>query len=87
MSELFKGLSETVSDAIPEYVKDNWFLNSHNILQLFEKQFPDVDYMDIITYPWQVREYFNENNKQNKNMNKNMNTSVEEITNILKNKR
>lgn len=46
---------------LPEYEGGNWFRNSHAILQFFKKHVPHKDIYDIITLPWQVKVYFNEN--------------------------
>lgn len=81
--ELFTNLKKNISDDIPEYIGGDWFRNSNNILNLFKQEFPDEDYMNIITYPWQVREFFKaDNEKQQK-----MHNTVEETKKILETKK
>lgn len=51
--------------------KDNWFINSHHLLNFFRQELPNDNPMDIVTYPWQTRAYFKEENNpttDNKNI-------------------
>jgi len=66
--ELFIYLKKYEVEYVPEYKRGNWFKNSYAMLQYFKSQLPDKDFMEIITYPWQTREYLIELSKKNPNM-------------------
>lgn len=42
---------------VPDYIGGNWFKNSYNIFQYFQKGLPNIHYMDLATYPWQILVY------------------------------
>jgi len=42
--------------------QNNWFESSNEVLNFFLKEGEFGDVYDMITYPWQLFEYFNENN-------------------------
>lgn len=67
--ELFKYLKKFNIEGIPDYKGGNWFKNSFAMLTFFKNQLPDRHYMQVITYPWQTREYLIELSKKKKNMN------------------
>lgn len=67
--ELFIYLKKNNVEGAPDYKGGNWYKNSHAMLQFYKNQLPDKDYMEIITYPWQIREYFIEKSKKIPNMN------------------
>lgn len=43
-------------------ISNNWFENSNKVLNYFKSKLPDNDYMEIITYPWQIYEILNNQN-------------------------
>lgn len=57
LRELYDYLLETVEEEIPPY-QHNWFRDSHTIAKLFQASSPKTNYMDLISYPWQVYENF-----------------------------
>jgi len=66
--ELFIYLKKNNIEGAPDYKGGNWYKNSHAMLQFYKEQLPEKDYMEIITYPWQTREYLIELSKKNPNM-------------------
>lgn len=66
--ELFIYLKKNNVEGAPDYKGGNWYKNSHSMLQFYQKQLPEKDYMEIITYPWQTRDYFIEKSKITPNM-------------------
>lgn len=66
--ELFIYLKKNNVEGAPDYKGGNWYKNSHAMLQFYKKQLPEKDYMEIITYPWQTRDYFIEKSKIIPNM-------------------
>lgn len=66
--ELFIYLKKFKVEGAPEYKGGNWFKNSYAMLQYFKSQLLEKDYMEVITYPWQTREYLIELSKKNPNM-------------------
>ena len=83
LNTLFHLLQTVKVDNIPELIKGDPYRNSYNIRKFFQEQLPDKDVMDIITYPWQVREYLNDN----KEMIKEMNMKIKDIANVLSHKK
>lgn len=81
--ELFINLRKNVTNDIPKYIGEDWFRNSNNILNLFKQELPYEDYMDIVTYPWQVREFFKANNE----IQQKMSSTLEEIKTVIENKK
>lgn len=64
-------------------IKDNWFESSNEVLNFFLKEGEFDDAYDMITYPWQLFEYFNDSNPvENNDMSENKIT--DEIVNLLK---
>ncbi len=55
LRELYDYLLRTVEEDIPPY-QHNWFKDSHTIAKLFRESLPSKNYMDLITYPWQIFE-------------------------------
>lgn len=49
--------SKDVNAKLP--ISNNWFENSNAVLCYFRDHFPDRDVFEIMTYPWQVYDYFN----------------------------
>lgn len=62
--ELFIYLKKNNIEGAPDYKGGNWYKNSHAMLQFYKEQLSQKDYMKIITYPWQTREYFIEKTKK-----------------------
>jgi len=58
--ELFRYLKKAEVDDVPQNNGGNWFKNSYALLQFFKAQLPEYKHLDIITYPWQTREYLME---------------------------
>lgn len=59
-------------------ISNNWFENSNKVLNYFKSKFPDKDYMDILTYPWQTYDILNNlNNARNSLPNHNNNDMSE----------
>jgi Cdc6-like AAA superfamily ATPase len=54
LRDLFVLLPKYVSNNIPKWVDNNWFLNSYNILKFIQDELQPDNLMDIITYPWQI---------------------------------
>ena len=59
LKKLFDFLNTTVEDNLPQYT-GNWYIDSNAILSLIKAQKPDVDFMDLATYAWQIKECKNE---------------------------
>lgn len=55
--ELFDKLKRYSSEILPDFIEDDWFINSHNICCLFQKVLQPQNAMDIITFPWEVLEH------------------------------
>jgi 5-methylcytosine-specific restriction protein B len=84
--QLFWSLKIRVKEEVPQFIGGNWFKNSYNILQFFKSQSKDADYFDIITYPWQVREYFRDEDLKQHQLNMKMKTEKEflkQVKNIV----
>lgn len=62
--ELFIYLKKNNIEGAPDYKGGNWYKNSYAILQFYKEQLSEKDYLEIITYPWQTREYFIEKAKK-----------------------
>ncbi len=56
LKELLNGLRNIVDDDVPTH-SWNWFRCSYETLQFFKKHLDCMDYMNMITYPWQIREH------------------------------
>lgn len=67
--ELFSKLKKHSSETIPDFIGDNWFINSHNMCCLFQKVLQPQDAMDIITFPWEVLEYLRQIEEKQIDMN------------------
>lgn len=67
--ELFCKLQQYTSDEIPEYAGGDWFRNSCGISRLFQSVLQPHDPIDIITYPWQMLEFFKGYDKRHNDMN------------------
>jgi 5-methylcytosine-specific restriction protein B len=52
-------LAECLEEAIPA-LQYNWFKDSYEIFKLYRNSFPENDSKDLVTYPWQTKEYFEE---------------------------
>lgn len=80
---LFVKLKTDLADKnFPEYIGGNWFKNSYNILQYFHANLPEKDLMDIITLPWQVREFFIEKDAEKNKKNIEMKKKIEFLKNV-----
>ncbi|AHW61046.1 5-methylcytosine-specific restriction enzyme B [Draconibacterium orientale] len=77
LSELYWFLQHKTDEQIPPYVGGNWFQNSYNILQFFKQKLTDLDYYDIITYPWQVRDSFLHAKSKNEQVTKKQNMEID----------
>lgn len=66
--ELFNKLEIYTNTEHIDFVGDNWFINSHNIFNLFQKILQPQNAMDIVTYPWQILEHLRYIQKEQKNM-------------------
>lgn len=68
LGELFDKLGRyTLAEQI-EFVGGNWFINSHNIFNLFQKTLQPQNVMDIMTYPWQMLEHLRYIQEEQNNM-------------------
>lgn len=68
---------------------DNWFKNSHILFNFFRQQLSDKDPMDIVTYPWQTRVTFIENQNNGNNDTNDMSEKdfIDKAISLLKNKK
>lgn len=57
LGELFNKLEIYTTTEHLDFVGGNWFINSHNIFNLFQKELQPENAMDIVTYPWQILEH------------------------------
>jgi 5-methylcytosine-specific restriction protein B len=80
LNNFFNKLKKYTSNAIPEYENNNWFKNSYNILKLIQEEMNTTNKMDIVTYPWQLLEKFNELEVEDKKIQ----IQMEKIKNLLK---
>lgn len=78
LRELYDYLQETIKENLPNYQHD-WFKDSYSIAQLFKESHPSENFMDLISYPWQVYEY-SRNLTQTNIMNK---EEIQKYTNLL----
>ncbi|MBL7969657.1 MAG: AAA family ATPase [Prolixibacteraceae bacterium] len=86
LDQLFWTLKHRTTEDVPQYVGGNWFLNSYNILRFFKRELNGIDDMDIITYPWQVREYFRELDIKQAQLNKKQNMEkdfLKQVKNVI----
>lgn len=65
--ELFKKLEIYTTEHI-DFVGGNWFINSHNIFNLFQEVLQPQNAMDIVTYPWQILEHLKYIQEEQNNM-------------------
>lgn len=75
--ELFDKLKKNITDPLPTYEPNNWFKNSNNILRLFQNTLSDYDVMDIVTFSWQLLDYFRELDNANNEKKQIMNSYTE----------
>lgn len=73
LNELISHLNSNVENANIQ-PKSNWFESSHDIHQFFMKVGGFTDYYDMVTYPWQLLELFN-----NKKTSTKLNDMSEEV--------
>lgn len=69
LNELYRLLTETGLVEIPDYPYDNWFRANNLMLKAFQDALPGYSSFDMITFPWQVLEYLQENDLNHKPMN------------------
>lgn len=67
--ELFNKLEIYTTTEHIDFVGGNWFVNSHNIFNLFQKVLQPQNAMDIVTYPWQILEHLRYIQEEQNNMN------------------
>jgi 5-methylcytosine-specific restriction protein B len=80
---LFVKLKTELRDKnIPEFIGGDWFKNSYNILQYFHASLPDKGMMEIITFPWQVREFINKKDEVKNKKNLEMKMKIEFLKNV-----
>jgi 5-methylcytosine-specific restriction enzyme B len=58
-------------------IHNNWFLDSHAILEFFKKHIPYKDSYDLITLPWQTYELLEDGIETENMNNKSLNTIIE----------
>lgn len=90
LKDLLDGLSRLVDDEVPQFSYNDWFRCSHETLSFFKEQLPYMDYMDIITYPWQIREHISGRSKLDIAIEVNNNNNIarmDTIKNILEEKK
>lgn len=51
-----------------DFVGGDWFINSHNIFNLFQEVLQPQNAMDIVTYPWQILEHLKYIQEEQNNM-------------------
>ncbi|NJB83581.1 McrB family protein [Wenyingzhuangia aestuarii] len=61
LKKLFSYLKENIEEPIENYT-GNWFHDSHTMANYFQKNITHTNKMDLISYPWQVLDYFNKMN-------------------------
>jgi 5-methylcytosine-specific restriction protein B len=54
-------LAECLAEDIPA-LSYNWVRDSYELFQLYRKSFHGIDAMDLVTYPWQTKVFFEEEN-------------------------
>ncbi|MEP1489737.1 MAG: AAA family ATPase [Algibacter sp.] len=64
LKKLFKFINTNIEEVLPEY-QNNWFRDSNAINAFYKEHNPSLNYMDLISYPWQSFEYFNNPNSIN----------------------
>ncbi|MDE6779499.1 MAG: AAA family ATPase [Alistipes sp.] len=82
LSELYKKLGRYTSDEIPGYTGGDWFRNSCGISRLYRSVLQPHDPTDIITYPWQMLEFFKEYDKRLNDMNEYVTAKKELLENV-----
>lgn len=58
LKELYDRIKQLNSELLPAYERHNWFKNSNNILKLLNSTMSTNESMNIVTYSWQLLEYF-----------------------------
>lgn len=75
LKKLFKYINKKIEEELPEY-QNNWFKDSHAINAFYKEHNPSLNYMDLISYPWQSFEYFKNPNSANENLPTNDSSSI-----------
>lgn len=70
--ELFNKLETYTTAEHIDFKDGNWFANSHNMFNLFQKVLQPENTMDIVTYPWQILEHLRYIQEKQNNMGKYM---------------
>lgn len=89
--EIFNKLKSNDIEEVPNVTND-WFRDSYNLVKFFQSQIPDSNPMDLITYPWQTKVYFDELNLKTKTIDSPNNDmsedeDISEIVELLKYKK
>lgn len=61
LKELLNSLRNIVEDDVPVHSWD-WFRCSYETMQFFKIHLSSMDHMDMVTYPWQIREHISGKN-------------------------
>ncbi|MCG8761942.1 AAA domain-containing protein [Tenacibaculum finnmarkense] len=80
LKELFTFIHKNIDENLENH-QGNWFKDSHTISIYFQNNNPSTHYMDLISYPWQIFDYY----KNIKNP-ENSVQSFKEIPAVLKGK-
>ncbi|WP_233897074.1 McrB family protein [Tenacibaculum piscium] len=80
LKELFTFIHKNIDENLENH-QGNWFKDSHTISIYFQNNNPSTHYMDLISYPWQIFDYY----KNIKNP-ENSIQSFKEIPAVLKDK-
>lgn len=79
---LYCKLEQYTSDEIPGYAGGDWFRNSFGISRLFRSVLQPHDPIEIITYPWQMLEFFKEYDKRHNDMNEYVTAKKERLESV-----
>lgn len=79
---LYCKLEQYTSDEIPGYAGGDWFRNSFGISRLFRSVLQPHDPTEIITYPWQMLEFFKEYDKRHNDMNEYVTAKKERLESV-----
>ncbi|MBD1261511.1 AAA family ATPase [Maribacter polysiphoniae] len=75
LKELFYYIHNNIEEELPEY-QNNWFKDSHSINSFYKEHNPSINFMDLISYPWQTFEYFKNPNSISENSTTNDSSSI-----------
>jgi 5-methylcytosine-specific restriction protein B len=85
LKKLHSYLKKNIKEELPN-LTGNWFTDSFNICQLYIGSSPGCDPVELITYPWQTKLYFENDFRKNKDMSE-ISNLVQQSTDLLKYKK